>query len=418
MTLPNQPQMQMTTSADSLTSWLLQRGLEGINHEDLLHGYCTRLVELGVPLLRLHLAQSAFHPIYGGIGFNWWREDGVSSESYARSEAPRDAWLNSPLYHLIESPDVELREPILGPNEPSRFPLLNELKEKGATDYFATKVLLERLEEGYEVDPNKTPEGLLMSWVSDAPNGFSDANLQVIRDALPALALALKSASNRRMADDLLQVYLGRDAGRRVLSGEIQRGSLQQIDAVLCYFDLQDFTSLTERTPGPDLIDMLNDYFGLAVGVIQGHGGNILKFLGDGILAMFNLETFSASVTAALDAVAELRAHMEQLTKAREENGGITTSATFALHAGEIFYGNIGAENRLDFTVIGPAVNLTVRLSGLHRSVGQNVILSDIVAGAAGDTRHDIVSVGRIMVRGVSEPQELFTIYQGAPEPR
>lgn len=414
----HQPTEPVTISANPLISWLLQRGLEGTNHEDLLHGYCTRLVDLGVPLLRLHLAQSAFHPIYGGIGFNWWREDGVSSEIYARTETPRDAWLNSPLYHLIESSDAELRERILGPNEPNRFPLLNDLRDKGATDYFATKVLLERLEEGFVVDPNKTPEGLLMSWVSDAADGFSDADLQLIRDALPALALALKSASNRRMADDLLQVYLGRDAGRRVLSGEVQRGSLQQIDAVLCYFDLQDFTSLTERTPGPELIDMLNDYFGLAVGVIQGYGGNILKFLGDGILAMFNLETFSASVTAGLDAVAELRTLMDQLTEERVERGGITTGATFALHAGEIFYGNIGAENRLDFTVIGPAVNLTVRLSGLHRSVGQNVILSDIVAGAAGETHHDIVSVGRIMVRGVSEPQELFTIYQGRTDPR
>lgn len=401
-------------TAGQLQDWLVQRGLEGARQDELLHGYCERLVELGVPLYRLHVAQSAFHPKYGGLGFNWYRDQGVSSEEYGYSETPIAAWLRSPLYHLLDSGETEFRERLTETNEESRFPLLNELRANGATDYFAAGVILEKRVPFEKIDPQNTPEGVLISWSSDGPTGFSEDHLDLVRASLPQLALALKSAANRQMAGDLLQVYLGRDAGRRVLSGEIQRGSLQQIDAVLCYFDLKDFTALTERTPGPELIAMLNEYFGMAVGVIQGHGGNILKFLGDGILAMFNLETPERSAAAGLDAAVQMRRGMEQVNETRLARGETVTSVTLALHAGEILYGNIGADNRLDFTVIGPAVNLTVRLSGLHRSVGRNIILSEPVARSAAATGHDLVSLGRYMLRGVSEPQELFTIYEGA----
>ncbi len=394
-----------------LTSWLLDRGLQGVGQEDLLQGYCAELVELGVPLYRVSVAQSGFHPKYGGLGFDWYRSEGVSREQYAYSESPNEGWLNSPFHYLMETDQREMRVSLLDLEGPSRFPILNALKKQGATDYFVAGVVLDGKVLD-PLDPTNVPEGVLISWTSDGPEGFSDTDLRIIQETLPALALALKSAANRQVAGDLLAVYLGRDAGRRVLSGEIQRGSLQQIDAVLCYFDLKEFTSLTERTPGPELIAMLNDYFGLAVSVIQGHGGNILKFMGDGILAMFNLATLSDSVAAGLNAMTELRRAMGAKNQERAARGETTTGITIALHAGEILYGNIGAENRLDFTVIGPAVNLTVRLSGMHRSVGQSLILSEHVVKMAGDTSHDLVSLGRYMLRGVSEPQELFTVYE------
>lgn len=394
-----------------LTSWLLDRGLEGLGQEDLLQGYCAELVKLGVPLYRLSVAQSAFHPKYGGLGFDWYRSEGISREQYAYSESPDEGWLNSPFHYLLETDQREMRVRLLDLEAPSRFPILNALKEQGATDYFVAGVVLDGKTLD-PLDPTNVPEGVLMSWTSDGPEGFSDTDLRMIKETLRALALALKAAANRQVAGDLLAVYLGRDAGRRVLSGEIQRGSLQQVDAVLCYFDLKEFTSLTERTPGPELIAMLNDYFGLAVSVIQGHGGNILKFMGDGILAMFNLASLSESVAAGLNAMTELRREMDTKNRARAARGETTTGITIALHAGEILYGNIGAENRLDFTVIGPAVNLTVRLSGMHRSVGQSLILSEHVVKMAGQTSHDLVSLGRYMLRGVSEPQELFTVYE------
>ncbi|MCL6284516.1 adenylate/guanylate cyclase domain-containing protein [Ruegeria sp. 2012CJ41-6] len=401
------------TRQASLTAWLLQRGQVGEEQQQLLEGYCRLLLDLGVPLLRLHVAQSAFHPKYGGIGFDWLRNEGMSRQTYEHNPTPRDDWLKSPLYYLLSSGEGEIRERVPQDDAPARFPILNDLKALGATDYFAAAVQLEEHDPGQPVDPNNAPEGVLISWVSDARTGFSDADIDLIRAGLPALVLALKSAANRRIAEDLMQVYLGRDAGRRVLSGEIQRGSLQTIDAVLLYFDLQGFTKLSEQIPGDDLIAMLNAYFGVAVQGVHAFDGSILKFMGDGMMAMFNLNTAASSAAAGLDAVAQLRRALVELQSERAAVGLTNTGVTFALHAGEILYGNIGAENRLDFTVIGPAVNLTARLSGMHRAVGQDVIVSDAVRRAAGQTEHDLISLGRYMLRGVSEPQELFTIYGG-----
>jgi adenylate cyclase len=213
------------------------------------------------------------------------------------------------------------------------------------------------------------------------------------------------------MGSDLLKVYLGRDAGERVLSGEIQRGSTQNIDAVVFLFDLNGFTALSERLPGYEVVEMLNSYLDHVIDVVQAHGGNILKFLGDGVLAMFNLGTLEADARAALDAAAALQARLLQANARRAEEGRPHAGYRVTLHAGEILYGNIGAENRLDFTVIGPTVNLTARMSDLHKAVEREVLLSEHVLRAAGTVPHDLVSVGRYMLRGVAAPIEMFTIY-------
>lgn len=403
----------LLSDIDPLARWLLQQGLEGATQEELLQGYCQKLVELGVPLCRLHMAQRAFHPQFGGFGFDWLRESGVSLERYAHTDVQPDRWLQSPLFYLLQHNLSEMRETLTTPGYNSPFPLLNDLAAQGATEYFATGLLFEKPDNLAPIDPSNTPEGILISWASDGPDGFSDADLNQIRKGLPYLGLALKSASNRQIAKDLLGVYLGRDAGRRVLSGDIQRGSLEEINAVICYFDLTGFTSLTERTDGQPLIAMLNDYFGVVVAAVQGHDGHVLKFMGDGLLAMFDHPDMAQATEAALDMAAQLCLQIAEKNQQRQAQGLPTTGFTLALHAGEILYGNIGAENRLDFTVIGPAVNLTARLSGMHKSVGQTIIVSERVFEASQSGRHDLVSLGRYMLRGVSQPQELFTLFDG-----
>jgi adenylate cyclase len=403
--------IQIDVNSGPLIAWLMEKGLQGLCQEDLLQGYCQRLVDAGVPLWRFHLAQRAFHPKFGGIGFNWTSADGLSHQHYAHTETPREEWLRSPFFHILDHGLDEFRER-LDENTTDRFPLLPELRDRGATDYFAKGVRFTPPEEDSR-DARNPSEGMLVSWATDRPGGFSNRELDLIRTTLPHLGLALKSSSNRQMASDLLQVYLGRDAGRRVLSGEIQRGSSQEIDAVLCLFDLKEFTQLSERLPGNEMIDMLNGYFGLVVEVIQAHGGNILKFMGDGMLTMFNLGSIEEDAHAALAAANELCGKVRAYNRGREEQGLPTAGFTLALHAGDILYGNIGAENRLDFTVIGPAVNQTARIAGMHRSVGQNIIMSQDVQKAAQGTDYDMVSLGRYMLRGVADPIELYTIYRG-----
>lgn len=404
--------IQIDVNSGPLIAWLMEQGLQGAPQQDLLQGYCQRLVAAGVPLWRFTVAQRAFHPKFGGLGFWWTREEGIRHEHYEYRESPREEWLRSPFYAYLANNLDEFRARLDNGEDTSAYPLLQDLRDQGATDYYATGLLFERTDDR-DFDPNHAPEGVMVSWSADRAGGFRDEELAMIRAVMPHLGLALKSSSNRQMASDLLRVYLGRDAGKRVLSGEIQRGSSRQIDAVICYFDLKGFTSLAEQIPGPELIDMLNDYFAHAVESIQAHGGNILKFMGDGMLTMFDLGSIEEDASAALDAAIELQSRIRTLNAEREAAGLPTTGFTLALHAGEILYGNIGAENRLDFTVIGPTVNLTSRISGMHRSVGQSIIVSEFVQRAAQPSPHDLVSLGRYMLRGIGAPIELFTIYEG-----
>ncbi|WP_170517932.1 adenylate/guanylate cyclase domain-containing protein [Ruegeria atlantica] len=397
-----------------LIEWLVARGLEGATKEELLDGYCNKLLELGVPLMRFHAAQSALHPVYGGTGFSWHEGQGGESATFKYSEQPNEQWQQSPLFAILNDDLGEIRERLIDQNEASRFPLLNDLRQIGATDYYATGVSFDIPTHNATKDAKKAVGGVLMSWTSNAPQGFEDKDLDLINTALPHLGLALKSAASARVSKDLMRVYLGRDAGRRVLSGEIRRGSLQQIDAVMWNFDLEGFTSLSEELPGAEIIDMLNDYLAVAVGVVHDNDGNILKFMGDGLMAMFDVGEIDEDARAALKAVPMLQQRMEALNARRKANGLPVANFTLALHAGEILYGNIGSETRLDFTVIGPAVNQTARIAGMHRSLGQRILISDDVARAAQPCGQDLISVGRYMLRGVSEPKELFTVYNAA----
>jgi adenylate cyclase len=272
--------------------------------------------------------------------------------------------------------------------------------------------VLQKVEPDQRIALDQMPEGVLMSWATDHADGFSETDLDLIRHALPHLGLALKSASTRQMAQDLLRVYLGRDAGHRVMSGEIRRGSLQQIDAVIWNFDLEGFTGLSERLPGLEIIAMLNEYLAVVVEVVHDCGGNILKFMGDGLMAMFDVGEIDADARAALAAVDVLQDRMTALNARRDADGLPVANFTLALHSGEILYGNIGAESRLDFTVIGPAVNQAARIAGMHRSLDQRILISDDVARAARPCTQDLISVGRYMLRGIPEPKELFTVYR------
>lgn len=394
-----------------LIDWLVRKGLEGAGQEELLEGFCSTLVDQGIPLMRFHAAQSTLHPAYGGFGYSWYRTSGGTSEKFENTDTPSEQWLRSPLYALLNEDLDDIRVKLVDQNEPSRFPLLNELREEGATDYYATGIPFDLSEQVRHTGPDKVSDGVLMSWTSDAPTGFEDSDLARINAVLPHLGLALKSAKNQVMSKDLMRVYLGRDAGDRVLSGEIRRGSLQQIDAVIWTFDLEGFTNMSEDLPGDQIIEMLNDYLAVAVSVVHDCGGNILKFMGDGLMAMFDVGEIDADARAALSAVPLLQTRMQELNTRRKAKGLPISNYTLALHSGEILYGNIGSETRLDFTVIGPAVNQAARIAGMHKSLGQRILVSDDVARAADPCEPELISVGRYMLRGVNEPKELFTVY-------
>ncbi len=399
----------------NISAWLVKEGVRGATQVALLQGFCERLVAVGIPLQRAHAAQRALHPVFGAVGFDWHRDGGCTTrEDYARVSEPLERWLKSPFHYMLQKGMSELRERLIDGNEPSRFPVLEEFRAKGATDYFASAMSFGQVTIGSGIDPDDPPEGMISSWTSDAPKGFSDSDIGAIKGLLPVLGLALKSASSYRTAHDLLAVYLGRDAGRRVLSGDIQRGSLDTIRAVIWYFDLQGFTKLAETTPGDQMIAMLNDYFGAAVGAVEAHAGDVLKFMGDGLLAIFKFTDDDSACCSAVAAADELLSTMTTINDRRGAKDLPHTKFTLALHLGDVMYGNIGAENRLDFTVVGPAVNMTARIQAMCRPLEQDLIISSAMAGSAVRERKRIVSIGRYVLRGVPEPQELFTLV--APE--
>ncbi|MEM1006381.1 MAG: adenylate/guanylate cyclase domain-containing protein, partial [Pseudomonadota bacterium] len=322
-----------------LIDWLVTKGLEGAGQEELMEGFCARLIDMDIPLMRFHAAQSTLHPVYGGMGYSWYRSGGGNFERFENTDSPTEQWQQSPLYALLHEDADDMRVRLVDQNEPSRFPLLNELREIGATDYYATGLSYERSEQVRPTGEKKISDGVMMSWTSDAPTGFHDTDLARINAALPHLGLALKSAKSQMMAKDLMRVYLGRDAGQRVLSGEIERGSLQQIDAVIWNFDLEGFTTLSEELPGHDIIDMLNDYLAVAVSVVHDNGGNILKFMGDGLMAIFDVGGIKEDVEAALSALPVLQTRMDELNARRKAEGQPVANFTLALHSGQILYG-------------------------------------------------------------------------------
>ncbi len=392
-----------------IATWIVEEGLRGATQRQLLEDFCNKVAAAGVPLMRAHVAQSALHPVYGGIGFDWYRQDTtVTEETYQRRQEPVEQWLRSPMFHMLKNELTELRVCLADISGPAEFPIFDLIKGHGGTDYFACATLFESKDA--ILDPLKPPQGMLTSWSSDGADGFSDSDIDLIRKLLPILGLALKSASSRRTAENLLSVYLGRDAGRRVLSGEIQRGSLESIRAVIWYFDLQGFTKLSETTSAELMIAMLNDYFGAVVKVVEGNGGNVLKFMGDGLLAIFNPGDDQAACRSAIAACTQLHNDIEVLNAQRTTDALPQTSFTLAMHLGEVLYGNIGAEERLDFTVVGPAVNMSARIQSMCRPLEQNIILSSAVAEIASRDTNEIVSLGRYMLRGVPDPQELFTL--------
>jgi adenylate cyclase len=225
--------------------------------------------------------------------------------------------------------------------------------------------------------------------------------------------LAFVLRTTHRDTRTLLTTYLGRDAAARVLAGNIVRGRAEPIRAVVWFSDLVSFTRISDTTTPDKVLAFLNDYAQAQVEAIEAHGGNVLKFIGDGILAIFPDADTTLACTRALDAAAKMRHRIAALNVRRAAAGLPVTDTHLARHAGELLYGNLGGPRRLDFTVLGSAVNEAARIEALCASLDQKVIVSWAFAEAAGDARRRLVSLGRYAMKGVARPQELFTLDPG-----
>jgi adenylate cyclase len=242
-------------------------------------------------------------------------------------------------------------------------------------------------------------------------DGFDDTAMSALRDLVPLLGLAVKSAANARIARTLGHVYLGRDAADRVLSGRISRGVADRIDAVLWFSALRGSPAIGEAIDPGEFIPFLNDYAGAAIEAIHDEGGDVLKLIGDGVLAMFTQQNMAVAKRAALRAEHRFRRNLNALNARRAGEGRPTTSAYVGLHVGEVFYGNIGSEDRLDFTVVGPAVNEVSRIASMCSPVDRELLTSQAFRdGLDAAGRNYLVSTGRFALRGISRAQDLYTL--------
>jgi len=396
------------TAFSELAAWVTEAGLIGRSESELMVGFCRRVADAGVPLARAIVILDTLHPIYEGRAFRWRADLPDESEviDYGRTNEGEaaESWRRSPFYHLLQSGGTLLRRR-LAAGEPVDFSSVAQARDEGMTDYLA---LIRRFAaEGVIGDM----DCVYSSWATDAADGFSDGAVLALQRLAPFLKLAVKSAALARMAETLAQTYLGRDAGRRVMSGRIVRGVAEKIGAVLWYSDLHGYTEISDNSPPEQIIPLLNDYAEAVVSAVHANGGDVLKLVGDGTLAIFPADIREEACLAALAAAMRARKDGATLNRKRAASGLPTAELYLALHVGDVFYGNIGSKDRLDFTVIGPAVNEVSRILTMSRSVEQDVLLSSSFAAVLGaDMRHRLVSIGRYALRGVAQPQELFTL--------
>jgi len=390
--------------------WVTRTALAGTTGADILGGACERLDAAGFSLVRAAIAADLLDPTYDGIGVRWNRGTGVTAESFARtrSDATSAEWLQSPFYALIESGATRLRRRLDAGYRRGEFPLLDRFQDEGATDYVA---FVERIDESLRFGEF---QGMVSSWTTDARDGFSEGQLDVLQAIMPPLTVALTLRTTHRIARTTITTYLGQDAALRVLGGNIVRGQAEKIRAVVWFSDLAGFTRISDRIGPEGMLALLNDYAEIQVEAIEGRGGHVLKFIGDGLLAIFpDGEGAGAACAHALDAALEQRRGIAALNERRAAAELPVTDAHIALHVGELLYGNVGSPRRLDFTVLGPAVNETARIEALCASLEQPIIVSSAFAEAAGESRSRLVSLGRYAMKGVRRPQELFTLDAG-----
>lgn len=397
-----------------LSSLISQMALSETPTPIIIGEYLNTLCRHGLDLGRSSIGVATIDARLRGYNYVWMRQSGIErndfpiNNAFEEEEKENEEWLNSPIYALVQKGMVEkstptLRYHLVGQEASYDFPVFDEFRALGLSDWYGQVVpfsLTARQHEFGEI-------GMVCTFQSRAKEGFSAKQLRHLDEALPVFALAMKSRLLREIGESLLQTYLGQDAGSRVFNGEITRGSISEIPAVLMIADLRGFTAMANDIPLPETIVLLNRYFEMLVTPIEENGGQVLKFMGDGLLAIFPYQHQGKRASRA--ALKATRKACADIACFNSERGNLPKmTVDIALHLGDVYYGNVGSENRLDFTVIGPAVNEASRMEGLCRKLGANTVISESFRKACPDIA--LRSLGKHVLRGLPGEREIFTL--------
>jgi adenylate cyclase len=399
--------MELSARLD-LMNWLVSQGLTGLPETELIRGFCERCCNGGLHLSRGMAFIDTLHPIYEGRGFRWNDQPSNESDTFEyRSSADGEAaknWRRSTFHHMLENGHDEMQLD-LADKASLRFSLISDLTDNGHRHLFA---LIHRFGDAGTLGQM---DCFYSYFATRREQGFHEKELEALRDLVPVLGLAIKSAQQVDITRTLGRVYLGRDASARVLGGRISRGVTERINAVLWFSDLRGSTRLSESMGPDEIIPFLNDYAEASIDAIHEAGGDVLKLIGDGILAIFTGEEMASARKAALGAEHRFRLNINAVNERRGRDGRPITSAYVGLHIGEVFYGNIGSEDRLDFTVVGPAVNEVSRIASMCNSVDREFLASsEFTKGLDATGRRYLVSTGRYALRGIGRAQDLYTL--------
>ena len=391
-----------------LINWLVAQSLTGVAENDILRGFCERCRAAGLDLSRGLAFIDTLHPIFEGRGFRWNEIATNESDSFEYGssndgEAAQN-WRRSVFHHMLEKGHDELSIDLTDCAHLD-FNMIHDLSAKGHRHFLA---FVHRFGEAGTLGQM---DCFYSYWLTRRDGGFTELQLAALRDLIPLLALTIKSAQQVDIVRTLGRVYLGRDASEQVLRGRISRGVTERINAVLWYSDLRGSTGISESIAPDEIIPFLNDYAQAVIDAIHDAGGDVLKLIGDGVLAMFTADDMADARRAALRAEHLFRKNVAALNQRRAADGRPTTSAYIGLHVGEVFYGNIGSEDRLDFTVVGPTVNEVSRIASMSRSVERELLASaEFYEGLDAAGRRYLVSTGRYALRGIGRAQDLYTL--------
>jgi adenylate cyclase len=381
-------------TVDGITRWLNGEARAERSFTRVIDEFGWRLTAAGFSLLRVSIHGGTLHPQFRGSAHQWWRDTGETRKVMITYEVEDIIpYQENPVRRVREGGET-LRRRLGNNNGPWEFAVLVDLRARGATDYFAL--------------PVASPFGFgnyTMTYVSDRAGGFTDREIAELTQLSQCISVLADMNTQKLIAENVLRAYLGPHTGPRVLAGEIRRGSGEEIAAVIWSSDLRGFTALSDHAPGERVIAILNDLFDLQAKAISKHRGEILKFIGDGLLAIFPVDGPGDARRAAAGALSAARETLAALQAYRAIEGEAPLRVVIALHYGTVIYGNIGAADRLDFTVIGPAVNLVSRAEAVAKSLDEPLVVTDEIATLLGGA---LRSLGRHRLRGLNKEHELF----------
>jgi adenylate cyclase len=399
MDLPQNIDSSSACSDDDVLAWLTNDTRDERFIDNIFGELCVRLQRAGIPIKRATLHVLIYHPQWLGARIMW--ADGMRTAELGRVDydvMERSEYIDSPA-HEIRDGATEVREKLEGdPSLGRKHALYDDMRAKGLTEYVAWPLY------------HTLGKRHIVTFATDRPGGFDDSHIASLLRLLPVLALVSEIRIKNRLARTLLETYVGSHASELVLAGATRRGSGTTVRAAIMICDLRDFTKISDNWPRDDVIELLNGYFDAMSEPIARHGGEILKFIGDGLLAIFPLSQPSACAHL-LQAVAEARQAMIALNEKNSETGRAPLNYGVGVHVGDVMYGNIGSRTRLDFTVIGPAVNMASRLETLTKQLGRTVLLSRAFADLVASD-FNLERLGEYPIRGFSDPIEVFA-YRG-----